>query len=106
DRVRTHLLLDSPLTDPSQLVKALANRRCFVSNAIAGDARGFRAFSSSGTLRVELPGEGWITVLAGSDPPVHTGLLGAGSHEFRVSPGPVHIEVYRGGRTWISCSIA
>lgn len=105
-RVRTHLLLDTPLTDPLQLQDALAKRRCFVSNALAGDARGFRACAGSGVLRVELPGEGWITVFDGSGPPVHTGLLGAGSHEIRVSTGPLHIGVYRGGRTWISCSIA
>ncbi len=105
-RVRTHLLLDRPLDDPSQLAEALAGGRCFVSNALAGDARGFRASRQPGLLRLELPGEGWIALLDGFGPPVHTGLLGAGSHEFRVSPGPVHIEVYRSGRTWISCSLA
>lgn len=105
-RVRTHLLLDRPLNDPSQLQEALLGRRCFVSNAVAGDARGFRANRSPGLLCLELPGNGWVTVLSADHPPFHTGLLGAGTHEFRVPAGPVHIEVYRDGRTWISSSLA
>lgn len=105
-RVRTHLLLDRPLAEPSQLREALLGSRCFVSNAVAGDARGFRAYRSQGVLVVELPGEGWVRISSADDPPVHTRLLEAGSHEFRVSSGPLHIEVYRGGRTWISCSMA
>ncbi len=105
ERVRTHLLLDRPFTEPAQLVQALREGRCFISNALAGDARGFRAETSGGVLRMELPKEGWVTIRAEHGAPVHSPLLCAGSHEFRIAAGSVHIEVYRGGRTWISCSI-
>jgi hypothetical protein len=105
-RVRTHLLLDRPLSSPGQMEDALRGRRCFISNAMAGDARGFRAGISAGDLLVELPGEGWISVFAVGAPPVHTRLLPPGPHRLRVPPGPLHLEVYRGGRTWISYSLA
>ncbi|HQH79489.1 MAG TPA: hypothetical protein PK535_11020, partial [Synergistaceae bacterium] len=105
-RVRTHLLLDSPLVRPEQMEDALRRRRCFISNAVVGDARGFRARVASDTLLVELPGEGWISVFAKAAPPVHTRLLGPGLHRLRVPPGPLHLEVYRRGVTWITCSLA
>lgn len=105
-RIRTHLLLESELREPAQVENALRQGRCFTSNALLGDARGFRANALNGVLRVELPGEGWISICTETDPPSHTPLLPAGSHEFAVPDRGLHIEVYRGGATWISCSIA
>ena len=105
NRVRTHLLLNEPLSEPTQLDKALGKGNCFTSNALAGDARGFRARRVGETLQVELPGDGWISIFTPANPPAHSAMLPAGSHEFSISPGPVHIEVYRTGRTWITCSL-
>lgn len=105
DRIRTHLLLDAPLTQPGQIEEALIRRRCFTSNALEGDARGFRASVRDGAVRVELPGPAWISIRKRVDPPVHTPVLPPGSHEIPAGEGPFHIEVYRGGRTWITCSL-
>ena len=105
-RVRTHLLLDSPLEDPAQMVEALRQGRCFTSNALLGDARGFRAVADNGSLRVERPGEGWISVFTEKGPPSHTSLLPPGPHHLAVPGGRLHVEVYREGATWISCSMS
>lgn len=104
-RIRTHLLLKEPLSNPAQVHEALGAARCFVSNALAGDARGFRAEAAGGRLRVELPGEGWITMMSKGRPPVHTPMLMPGTHDLPCPGLPLHLEVYRKGRTWITCSL-
>jgi len=108
-RIRTHVLLDRAagggnLPTEADLVRALAAGSCFVSNALLGDARGFRMRRVTGGVEVEMPGPG-------------DGLLraGGGEYPFQLGEGrsllpapagvPVSLDVRRKGRTWIWCGL-
>lgn len=96
-RVRTHLLLDEPFTSPDQFTEALRKGRCFISNAIAGDASGFRSAIQEGKLYLKLPGAGEV-VVRGREPV----FLEEGVHCLGPVELPVYLEVRRNGRTWIA----
>lgn len=96
-RVRTHILLDEPLTAPEQFTEALRQGNCFISNAISGDASGFRTSLTPEGLHMKLPGEGEV-LIRGREPEVHTG----GLVFFPDVKPPVYLEVRRNGRTWIA----
>lgn len=105
DRVRTHILLDRPFSEPEQFTEALRAGRCFISNAIAGDASGYRSALLNHELFLKLPGPGWVTLREkgkGFRPPV---FLTEGVHCLGCAEPPFYIEVYRNGRTWIAQAV-
>ena len=105
DRVRTHILLDRPFREPSQFTEALRQGRCFVSNAIAGDASDYRSSVHSGKLYLKLPGAGEVVLREKSKPFRDPVLLEKGIHCLGRVTLPVYIEVRRNDRTWIAQGI-
>lgn len=109
-RLLTHILMEEDLAGEDtlaerQILDALRKGSCFASNAILGDARGFRAARENGGVALRLPSEGEVAVSAATGR-MWTGRLGPGLH--RTGPaaeGPLSIHVYRKGRTWIYCGL-
>ena len=109
-RLLTHILLDEELPGDDapaerKILDALKRGSCFTSNAIMGDARGFRAAREKGRVAFRLPSAGEVAVM-GREGITWTGRLGPGLH--RTGPaaeGPLSIHVYRKGRTWIYCGL-
>jgi hypothetical protein len=109
-RLRTHILLDHELpvendSAETALLDALRRGRCFASNALLGNAKGFRAFRRGSILELRLPepcqvavrqAESLISIPA-SGTAVHTGIS---------ADGPVVVELLKGGRTWAWCGLA
>ncbi|MCK4672271.1 MAG: hypothetical protein KAT47_06950, partial [Candidatus Aegiribacteria sp.] len=110
-RLRTHILLDRELSDSSneaeiQLITALGNGKCFISNHLYGDATGFRASKTDGEIVIDLPGKGEI-VINRSGKIIRKGAYSPGRHRFDITEdGRFCISVIREGRTWISCGIS
>ncbi len=102
NRVRTHLLLDAPFNNPSQFTEALRYGRCFVSNAIAGDASEYRSVVHRGKLYLKLPDDGLVTVREAGSIPGKPVSLARGVHCYGPVTLPLYIEVHREGRTWIA----
>ncbi len=108
-RLRTHLVLDPghaamDVLDESAFLDCLRRGRCFISNALLGDARGFRAGVRDGMLEMVLPDEARVRVYApGSE--VFEGDVGDSATVAVPSGVPLAIEVIRGGRTWIWCGL-
>jgi hypothetical protein len=100
ERIRTHLLLDEPFTSPNQFTEALRCGSCFISNAIAGDASGYRSAVKDGKLYLKLPGAGEV-ILRGHEPRA----LEEGVHCLGKTELPLYIEIHRNGRTWIAQGI-
>ena len=96
-RVRTHILLDEPFTTPEQFTEALRKGSCFISNALAGDASGFRSAIAGGKLYQKLP-EACEVVISGKD----TVELQRGTHCLGKAETPLYLEIHKGGRTWIA----
>ncbi|MFO8183148.1 MAG: hypothetical protein R6U39_03155 [Candidatus Aegiribacteria sp.] len=109
-RLLTHILLEEELPGDDALAErrildALKRGSCFTSNAILGDARGFRAAREDGRVAVRLPSGGEVAVF-GSQGGMWTGRLGPGEHRMdQAVEGPLSIHVYRKGRTWICCGL-
>ena len=109
-RLITHILLDECLSESDsiaekQIINALQKGACFTSNALLGDASGFRARSEDGIILLDLPGAGEVTVVKSGDV-CWQGNLEVGKH--KISPkysGRVSVSVSREGRTWIYCGI-
>lgn len=101
-RVRTHILLDSPLREPSQFTEALRLGRCFISNALEGDASGYRSALHGGKLYLKLPGTARVTFRQKGEPFRPPVFLDEGVHCLGPAVPPLYIEIYRGGRTWIA----
>lgn len=97
ERVRTHLLLEEPFTSPEQFTEALRNGHCFISNAIAGDASGFRSKVSDGILYLKLPETGEVRI-RGRD----SAVLSGGEHCLGKVEMPLYFEIHKDGRTWIA----
>lgn len=96
-RVRTHILLNEPFHRPEQFTEALRRGDCFLSNAIAGDASGYRSAIHHGKLYLKLPGAGEVR-LRGSEPV----NLREGTHCMGSVELPFYLEIHREGRTWIA----
>ena len=109
-RIRTHILLDEELSDSAneaeiQIIAALGNGNCFISNHLHGDATGFRAMKTDGEIVIDLPGKGEI-VISRSGRIMNKGVHSPGRHKFDIAPdGRFFVSVIREGRTWISCGI-
>ncbi len=109
-RLRTHILLDKELSGSateaeSQIVFALGNGKCFVSNHLYGDATGFRATRTDDEIVIDLPGKGEI-VIKSSGKIISKGVHPPGRHRFETAPdGRFYVSIIREGRTWISCGI-
>ena len=102
DRVRTHILLDKPFREPSQFVEALRQGRCFISNAIAGDASDYRSAVHDGRLYLKLPAPGRVILREKGKAARSLVTFGKGVHCLGPVTQPVYIEVHREGRTWIA----
>jgi hypothetical protein len=102
NRVRTHILLDEPLREPSQFTGALRQGRCFVSNALEGDASGYRSLISEGKLYLKLPGAARVTFREKGEPFRPPLFMEEGVHCLGPAVPPLYIEIYRRGRTWIA----
>jgi hypothetical protein len=118
--IRTHLLLDRPLTgsfqsDAASVLMALREGRAFVSNFRHGDAWGFRVwgegpgggfgpgeerrYQSGSVLRAQTPQPAALSLL-------RDGAIvfssASGTLEFAVKePGVYRVEAARGGKAWI-----
>lgn len=109
-RLLTHIILDrelpsDPVESESLILDALRRGSCFCSNALLGDASGFRARFSGGTLVLALPGPGDVTV-SGAGGILWEGSLREGDHEMDLgSLQRVSVNVSRKGLTWIFCGI-
>ncbi|MCK5841486.1 MAG: hypothetical protein KAH31_04925, partial [Candidatus Sabulitectum sp.] len=101
-RVRTHILLDKPFQEPSQFTEALRQGRCFISNAIAGDASEYRSAVHDGQLYLKLPAAGRVVLRGQGKTSLRSVDLGKGIHCLGTVALPVYIEVQRAGRTWIA----
>ena len=101
-RVRTHILLDEPFTEPSQFTEALRQGRCFVSNAIAGDASDYRSAVLDGKLYLKLPLTGTAVLREKGRPEQKPVSLDKGVHCMGAVNLPLYIEIQRDGRTWIA----
>jgi len=101
-RVRTHILLDKPFREPSQFTEALRHGRCFISNAIAGDASGYRSAVHDGQLYLKLPAAGRVVLREQGKTSLDSFDLDKGVHCLGPVELPVYIEVQREGRTWIA----
>ncbi len=97
NRVRTHILLNKSFTEPSQFVEALKAGKCFVSNAIVGDASEYRSAIHNGELFINLPATASI-YLNGKSYGLHDmGIVNLGKIKL-----PLYIEIHRNNRTWIA----
>jgi len=105
NRVRTHILLDEPFRDPSQFTEALRQGRCFISNAIAGDASNYRSTIQNGMLYLKLPASGGVILREKGRPAQSPVILNKGIHCLGSVTLPVYIEIRREGRTWIAQGI-
>ncbi len=105
DRVRTHILLDKPFREPSQFTEALRQGRCFMSNAIAGDASEYRSLVSGGMLYLKLPSEARVSLKSKGQPFTDSVSLEKGVHCLGSISLPAYIEIQRDGRTWIAQGI-
>lgn len=104
-RIRMHVLTEESAAEPGgpgekSILDALRAGRCFLSNALQGDARGFEAVLSGGGLNLYLPGAGEVVLHSRS------GLRRVVLEEGRTALGlsgddPFAVSVERGGRTWI-----
>lgn len=109
-RLFTHILLEEELPSDDvpaerKILDALKRGSCFTSNAILGDARGFRAARENGKVAIRLPSAGEVAVL-GCEGRTWTGRLDPGEHRTgQLDKGPLSIYVYRKGRTWIYCGL-
>ncbi len=109
-RLTTHILLDGRMSDSNeiaekQILKALQRGSCFTSNALYGNAKGFRARREDDSVLLHLPGAGEV-VISKSGNILWQGHFEAGSH--RISSkftGHVSVSVFRKGKTWIYCGI-
>jgi len=109
-RLVTHILLDEDLSGSDeeaekQILSALKRGSCFTSNALHGDAFGFRAGWEDDGILLNLPGAGEVVVSKSSDV-LWKGNLEAGSQRISLK----HIErlsigVLKEGRSWIYCGI-
>jgi hypothetical protein len=109
-RLRTHVLLDRGLPDgdyraEASVLDALRRGICFVSNAMLGDARGFRAIRGNGALDLHIPGPGRLAVSSGGG---RAEADTRGGREVIAIPpvGPVTVEILREGSTWIWCGLS
>jgi len=100
-RVRTHLLLDKPFTEPGQFTEALRYGKCFVSNAIAGDASDYRSAVYHGELYLKLPDDCEVVIKQYREPQADAVALNKGTHNLGQVTLPVCVEVRRNHRTWI-----
>lgn len=105
DRVRTHILLDRPFKEPSQFIEALRQGRCFISNAIAGDASDYRSAIQDGNLYLKLPASGKVILREKNLPFRNPLLLQKGTHCLGPVTTPLYIEIHRRKRTWIAQGI-
>ncbi len=110
-RLRTHILLDKELSDSvdeaeTQLISVLRDGKCFISNHLYGDAKGFRASKADGEVVIDLPVKGEI-VINNSGKIVNKGVHLSGRHKFEIAEdGRFCISIIREGKTWISCGIS
>lgn len=102
NRVRTHIFLDRPFIEPSQFTEALRHGRCFISNAIAGDASEYRSTIHEGELYLKLPASGRVILREKGAPPRIPVVLERGIHCLGPVTLPLYIEIHRDGRTWIA----
>jgi len=118
--IRTHLLLDEPLSmdikiAKSQVIGAIRKTRAFVSHYRWGDARGFEFYAESGgnrfcmgdnveyapnmTLFIKAPLPGEIRLVANGNP---VKSFYGDNMIFKVGePGVYRVELYRDGKGWI-----
>ena len=109
-RLLTHILLDESLSDSDeiaekQILRALRRGSCFTSNALHGNAEGFRAEREDDSILLHLPGAGEV-VIGKYGNVFWQNHLETGDH--RISSkftGHVSVSVLREGKTWIYCGI-
>ena len=104
-RVRTHILLDKPFREPSQFTEALRYGRCFISNAIAGDASEYRSGIHEGELYLKLPASGRVILREKGISSRRPIALEKGTRCLGPVTLPLYIEIHREGRTWIAQGI-
>lgn len=100
-RVRTHILLNEPFREPSQFVEALRHGKCFISNAIEGDASSYRSAIHNKELFIDLPASASIVLNGKSYGLYSKGISSLGPVSF-----PLYIEIHRNNRTWIAQGFA
>ncbi len=109
-RLITHLLFDEDLSESDeeaekQILSALERGSCFTSNALHGNARGFRAGWEDDGILLDLPEAGEVVISKSSDV-LWKGNLEAGSRRISLKHiERLSIEVLKEGRTWIYCGI-
>jgi len=109
-RLLTHILLDDDLSDSDriaekQILKALKNGACFTSNALLGDAEGFRVETEDSDILINLPGAGGV-MISRSGHEFWRSDLQPGEHRISTEcTERISISVFRKGRTWIYCGI-
>ncbi len=109
-RVLTHVLLDRACAcgdDPTErtILEAIRSGRCFASNALLGDAGGFRAVRRGSSVEVTMPGEAQLVAATPSGTVFSSTAEGVVAFAAPVGQ-PVALEASRDGRTWIWCGLS
>lgn len=110
-RLRMHLVIDSAgdrgdVPDERAILDCIRAGRCFVSNALLGDAREFSARVDSGVLSVRIPGRSVAVVGSGTGEIARIPVDGPADIEAAVPEGvPIYVEILGEGGTWIWCGL-
>lgn len=110
-RLRMHLVIDSgedrrDVPEERAILDCLRAGRCFMSNALLGDAREFSARVDAGVLAVRVPGRSEVVVGSGMGEVARISVDGPAGFETAVPSGvPLSVEVFREGGTWIWCGL-
>lgn len=110
-RLRMHLVIDSDwdrrdVQGERAILDSIRAGRCFVSNALLGDARGFSARVDGGRLSVSVPGRSEVVVGTASGEIARIPIEDSACTEMEVPAGvPLSVEVRKGEGTWIWCGL-
>ncbi|MDM7993172.1 MAG: hypothetical protein QUS11_07655 [Candidatus Fermentibacter sp.] len=110
-RLRMHLTVDSgderrDVPDERAILDSIRAGRCFMSNALLGDARGFSARLDAGVLSVRVPGRSEVVVGSRTGEVARVSVDGPAGFETAVPAGvPLYVEVLREEGTWIWCGL-
>lgn len=110
-RLRMHLVVDSgeerrDVPDERAILDSIRAGRCFMSNALLGDAREFTARVDAGFLSVFVPGSSTVVVGSDAGEVARIPVNGPGGIEVAVPSGvQFYVEVLREEGTWIWCGL-
>lgn len=110
-RLRMHLVIDSAgdrrdVQDERVILDSIRAGRCFMSNALLGDASGFSAEVDGVTLSVRVPGRSEVVVGAASGEVARIPVDCPADIETVVPAGvSFYVEVRREEGTWIWCGL-